>query len=107
MIPSDATGCTDAVTGKGVRVADTLGCEAIQIWSSRIGITIATEMRADVFAADPQDVGTLGRPSVGNPVQRRRHNQYAQNYSHKRLVVQTLIASPERARIAMRACHVI
>ncbi len=50
--------CTNTSSGEGVRVTDTLGSHLVQIGSDCVRIAVASQVRANVLAGNPQDVGT-------------------------------------------------
>ena len=56
---------THSMAGKGVGVAHSLGCQLVQIRSRCHEVAVTSQMRADVFTADPQDIwafrGTMYR----------------------------------------------
>ena len=49
--------CTNTSSCEGIRVTNTLTSHLVQIGSDRVRIAVASQVRADVLAGNPQDVG--------------------------------------------------
>lgn len=70
-----AGGRADWRGGEGARVADALAGERVEARRARVGVTITTEVRADVLGGDPEDIGLASLFSGGEEWTKRRQQK--------------------------------